>query len=217
MKIIGKSTLKFVMVVALGIALCLLSIIVSYYSLSHQPDAGSTMGHVGHTGSALAMMLAWFSLDFWSAILFFSSLLIFPFLYFVLANQAAVQTAIYQIWSNKLSDWVAPKVDQYLQKLEAKQPNWMKHTSDKALVKLKLLEANKTDNQTPQLQKKVISFLLKKVKLDDVDFQKDSITITSILSEKLVETLNEFAAPSNTFLWIVFGAHLLLFLIPLII
>jgi hypothetical protein len=217
MKIIGKSTLKFVVVLTFGLAFSILSIIVSYYSLSHKHDPGSSVEHSAHAGSGLIMVLLWFRLDFWSAILFFSSLLVFPFLYFAVANKTAIQTAIHLIWSNKISDWIGPKITYYLQKVESKQPNWLKNTSDSALVKLKLLEANKNDGETPALQKKVIGFLLKKARLDDVDFQKDSVSIGSILSEKLIQTLGDFASPSNTFLWIVIGFHSLLFLITMIV
>jgi hypothetical protein len=217
MKIIGKSTFKFVSVLIFGMAFCILSIVVAYYYLAHHADEGSVMGHTGHTGSVAVLVLVWFKLDFWSAILFFSSLLVFPFLYFTVANKTAVQTAIHLLWSNKLSDWIGPKITYYLQKLEAQQPNWMKTTTDSTVVELKLLEANKNDAETPALQRKVIAFLLKKVRLDDVDFQKDTVSISSILSEKLINTLSDVASPSNTLLWIVFGVHFLLFLIPIVV
>ena len=166
--------------------------------------------HGGGALAAIVLVFTLFAVDFWGALLFFASILVFPTIYFIVAQKTGVQTAIYLLCKTHLTGWVAPIVERYNIKIEAFLPTQLRSAADWTLVRVKLLDANKDDKNTPRMQKRVINSLLKKIKLDDIDLNQGNLTLPGIIVAKINNAINDAAQPSYKLFLLAVSAHLLL-------
>lgn len=143
-------------------------------------------------------------------------LVIFPVIYYFIANKIAIRTALNQVWENKISGWLSPKISSYLDKIERNQPAWLHNASDSALIKLKLLETNKSDSDSSKWQKRIIAYGLKKANLDDVDFNNENTRVSTILSDKIFNAIAHITRPSSKLLWLFVLIHTLIFILLLV-
>lgn len=196
-----------------GFILSIICLIVSFKLLGNNEGSGYAGARVGGIG-ILFTLFYFFIVEFWSALLMVSSLL-FIALYFIVANKTSLQTVIYSIWNSKLSGYVKPKIESYLKMFSENQPNWLKEVSSPVKLKLKLLDTVKRDTKTPAIQKKVIRYGLKKVKLDDVDFQQENISLSEILGSKINGQISAVAKPSYRLFFIMTGLQFILLIMAL--
>lgn len=210
-KILARSSFKFFLLLISGSVLSLMAVILAL--LLFAGNSSSDAGHMGHTGSGLGAVLSMFvmfTIDFWASVLLFSSLLLFPVLYFMVAQKTAIHTALHLLCKEGLTDWVGPKIEAYLLSLENRQTGLLKTTSDWSLLRLKLLEESRNDPQAPKMQKKVLRYLLKKVRLDDVALDRDNLSFSGILTAKLYLIIEDTTQPSYSLFLLLVGAHLAL-------
>jgi len=209
----SKAAFKWFIIITLGISFSLLCVVIGYFLLVNTNEATSHgAGSAGGLG-AIAGLLTLFSVDFWPMLLTTVSLLLFPFLYLIIGNKVAIQTAIYSLWKSKGFDWLSPKIDGYLVKLENKQPNWLKSISNTAVLKLQLLDSSRKDSSASKWQRRILNFLIKKTKMDDVDLQADNLKVNNIISQKINATISDIAKPSMKLFWLcLFGQIVLLIL-----
>ncbi len=158
-------------------------------------------------------LIALFAEDFFVMLLCVASLLAFPAVYFTLANKLAMQAAIAWLWKNNLQDWFTNKVLGYVDTLLNSKVSTI---NDQATVKLRMLQTIRQDAEASRWQKKIFSFVMKKVKLDDVDFSDEQLTLSSILSGKVAGVMDDLAQPSNKMFYLALGGQCLLLVLALL-
>ncbi len=73
-----------------------------------------------------------------------------------------------------------------------------------------MLQLTKEDKNTSKLQRKIINFGFKKIKLDEFDFQDENLNLADFLTNKFNNLVAETAKPSLKLLWIVIIAQIAL-------
>lgn len=142
---------------------------------------------------------------------------IFLFLYFAFASKYAIQTSLYLLWENKLSDFVLPKTLAYLEQISnASSPEWLKNAANKALLKTKLLDEVKKDKNIKRIQRYALNFGFKKLKLKDTDFEQDQ-PLASIICQKINNAITRTGKPSLFLFWLMFVSQIILLLLALIL
>ena len=178
-KITGKTALKWVFIFAMGNLITLITFLIALYR--NMEIAGG-----GH-GSIIALGIGLVTTNFFAFLLVFGAP-VFIILYFIIANKISIQNAIYLLWEGKLGDYISSKVGNMTRTLTQKE-GWKKELSDKADV----------DNS--KLQRKFINFGLKKIKLDDVNFQDKNVDLSHIITEKFNNFISETVKPSLKLFW----------------
>lgn len=205
-KISGKAFLKWFLVVASGIVITL----VFFFIILFSNASGAGGGH----GNPFALLIS-LALEDVFGLLLFAGAPIFIILYFLIANKVAIHTVIYEIWTNKAVVYVEPAVQKIAEKITSKQ-NWISTVSDQAMLRAKLLDANKNDKSTSTLNRRVLNYAFKKIKLDDIDFQNEKLTLADILTLKLKNFISESAKPSFNLYWILIGIQVVLLICSMI-
>ncbi len=193
--IITKTSFKWGSVVFLG---GITTIITFFTALFTNLNCGSEQTE-GLFASIINFAGALFSCNFFAFILVFG-MPIFIILYVVIANKLSIQNAIYLLWEGKAGNYVTDKFNDLMLKITEKE-GWRKNISDKVVLKAKLLQTAKEDKDTSRLHKKIISFGLSKVSLDDVDFSDENVNLASILTDKFENFMSDLAKPSMKIFW----------------
>ncbi len=142
---------------------------------------------------------------------------IFVFLYFALASKHALQTALYSLWKNKLSDFILPKTLTYIEHISnALQPEWLKDVTNKAMIKIKLLDEVRKDKSINRIQRKALNLGFRKLKLDDMDFQQDQ-PLASIICLKINNTIASVSRPSMFLFWLLIGLQVVMLILALVL
>jgi len=204
-KISAKSLIKWGFIIATGIFLTFL-----FFSIALFKNAEYAGG--GH-GNVIALAFGMLIGNFPAFLLVFCCPA-FIMLYFVVANKIAVHTAINGIWKAKAGDVITSKVESIIKNV-FERDGIGKSISDKAILKTKLLQANKSNTSTSKIQRKVISYGLKKMKLDDIDFQNENLNFSQVLSAKFNDLVSNIAKPTFKLYWILLIVHIGLFIFSL--
>jgi hypothetical protein len=114
-----------------------------------------------------------------------------------------------------MGDVISDKVGNLAEHLTEKE-EWRKDISNKVILKAKLLHENKTDSNTSKLQRKVINFGLKKIPLDDINFQDENLSLSGILTTKFNNFISEAVKPSSKLFWIVLLIQIVLLIASLV-
>ena len=187
--------------------LVLLSLGISFYLLSKGP--GSPAGHAGIFG-AIAAFIALFAANFWPALLLTLNIALFPAVYFILANHAALKTALRESWKGKLSDAFEVKILVYLEKLESIQPQWLQRASDRSMIKMRLLQSSQSDAQSSKWQKRILAYGIKKAGLDEVDFSPENLNPSAVIATRIHQALSDAVEPSSLGLWLAVLSQIIL-------
>ena len=190
-KITGKTALKWVFIFAMGNLITLITFLIALYR--NMEIAGG-----GH-GSIIALGIGLVTTNFFAFLLVFGAP-VFIILYFIIANKISIQNAIYLLWEGRLGDYISSKVGNLTTTLTHKE-GWKKELSDKAVLKAQLFQSAKDDVDTSKLQRKVILFGLKKIKLDDVNFQDKNVDLSHVITEKFNNFISETVKPSLKLFW----------------
>ena len=140
------------------------------------------------------------------------SSLVFLIFYFIIANKTSLSFIISRLFDEKLSSVIGEKVCGLIQSFSEKQPNWMQSIKNGAALKDKLLDSSQQDSSLNKIQRKVIAYGLKKINLDDVNFQQENINLAQEVSDRLMLKLSETAKHSYGLFWGVAGVQALLML-----
>lgn len=143
------------------------------------------------------------------------SSLVFTIVYFILANKTSLSYMISRLFDEKLSSMIGEKVSGLIQSFSEKQPNWMQSIKSGAALKDKLFYSSQQDSSLSKIQRKVIAYGLKKINLDDVNFQQENINLPQEVSDRLILKLSETAKHSYRLFWIVACVQALLMLVVL--
>ncbi|MBZ4041116.1 hypothetical protein [Flavobacterium hibisci] len=155
----------------------------------------ANVGHAAHTNSGTLILLVFFTskpIGTTLLLLIFSA----PILYLLLGNKYIVSKIIHRLVKDKSESTITPLLDIALAKFKENQPEGIKKGADLALAKIKLLDQVKSEKDNKWL-KKIVSFGLKKIKLDDVDFSQDNIDFKDVVKMKTIAALQNSTEPSR--------------------
>lgn len=208
-KISGKASLAWIKVALIGAIIMIVDLVIAITLLGDNSGGGfPASGHAGILGAVMGFIFL-FMVEFWTALLLLVGILA-PVLFIILANKNAIASAVYNVWKYKIADFIEPKIDHYIDKILQKQPDFLRNITDWSVVKVKLLDSINNDSQTPKLQKRIIKFILKKIKMDDVNFKDPNTNLNSILSLKIKQFIEGFTEPDLTLVWIITGIDVVL-------
>ncbi|WP_281310216.1 hypothetical protein [Flavobacterium flavigenum] len=188
-KITSVAVFSFIKVNSLGAVNTLICCVIGSFLLS------ANVGHAAHTNSGALLLLVFFTSKPVGTTLL---VLIFfaPFLYMLLGNKYIISKIIHRLIKDKSESIITPLLDTVLTKFKNNQPDGLKKGADLGLAKIKLLDQVKSETDNKWL-KKVLSFGLKKIKLDDVDLSQDNIDLKDIIKTKTITALHNSTEPSR--------------------
>lgn len=192
-KIGGKTALKWIFIFVLGNIVTLITFLIALYG-------NIELAGGGH-GSIIALFLGLLTTNFFAFLLVFGAP-VFLVLYFIIANKVSIQNAVYLLWQGKAGDYISNKVGNITKKITEKE-GWRKNLSDKAMLKARILQLTKEDTDTSKLQRKVIGFGFKKIKLDEINFKDENLNLSDILIGKFNNFIAETAKPSLKLMWLL--------------
>ena len=178
-KIGAKSTLKWIGVLALGTLITITFFIIAWF----QNKELSKLIFINPAAFVLIVGSPLFLL-----------------FYFFIANKITIQNLIYSIWTNKAVDFVDPLVEKIGAKITSKK-QWTKEISNQNILKAKLISENAAATETPNMQRKIMNYAIKKVKLDDINLKDENLMLSDILSLKIKSFVSTVAKPSFTLFW----------------
>ena len=85
--------------------------------------------------------------------------------------------------------------------------------TNESILRIQLLEENRTNPDSSKIKRKVVDYILKKVKLDDIDFKNKDLRLSDIISNKVNNFISESSKPSLTLFWILLSLQIVLFII----
>jgi len=162
-------------------------------------NSGLAVG--GDEAGAIAFVANLFSKNIWGFVLFLGAP-IFMTLYFMFANKMAIQNSLHLLWENKAGDYITSKVRSLVERLSASN-NWAGKATDKTVIRAKMLDANRKNPDASKLQRTIINYGMKKVRLDDVDMQDENFKLSDLLADRFNEFISEAAKPSMAPFWIL--------------
>ncbi len=210
-KVSGIGISSFVKINLLAAVSTVTVLITAFILLSR----GIDVGHSGHVSAIPFLMAMFLSRPVGSVLLLF--IVISPYLFFMFGNKYIVSKISNRIIKDNSENYIYPMLDNVLAQLEKKQPDLFKKGADYTLLQMKLLQGVKEGTENKWL-KRVIAFGIKKVKLDDVDFQNPNVSVADIIKNKVVNGLQNMTEPSRNNIWIILGLQwlslLLIWLLP---
>lgn len=188
-KITSIAVFSFIKIILLGSINTLICCTIGSFLLS------ANVGHAAHTNSGALILLVFFTSKPIGTILL---ILIFlaPVLYIILGNKYIISKVIHRLIKDKSESTITPLLDRVLTKFKNNQPDGIKIGADLGLAKIKLLDQVKSETDNKWL-KKVLSFGLKKIKLDDVDLSQDNIDFKDVIKTKTITALHNSTEPSR--------------------
>ncbi|MCD9611283.1 hypothetical protein [Tenacibaculum maritimum] len=200
----GKSFLKWITLITIGFVITALFFIVALYM-----NIGRSGG--GH-GSIYGLFIGLLIGNIPGLVIIFGAPIFFG-IYIAFANKITIQNAIHLFWENNAGEVLLKKVRTLTSKI-VDTKDWKTFVKDKKLFQKTLLQEN-NNTDTPKLQKKIINYILKKVRLEDVDFKDPKLKISEVIADKFGNLITENIKPSLKSFWIVMLVQFLLFVLSL--
>lgn len=147
-----------------------------------------------HAGAGINIIFA-FLFHPVSAVLWLIAGIILPIVYFSMSNKFALRKLIYKILQEKANSLIYPLFDRLLAEIKVRQPIPLKSGTDYGLKKLQVMENIKQGNGNTLL-KRIVIFGLKKVKLNNVDLNKEGQDFYDVLKVATIQQLQEVSKPS---------------------
>lgn len=118
-----------------------------------------------------------------------------------------MSSAMYNAYTYKLTDYIEPKVQMLINKIIAKQPNFVKQIP---IGRFSVSSWSRKINKTIQLRgfQKNNRILPEKIKMDDVNFSDPNLNYGEVISSKLKQFVQESLEPSMLLVWIACGVDL---------
>jgi len=208
-KLAGLAVLTFLKINVPGLLLIGIFFGATLVTLLFQFADGASAG--AHAGGEAAVLLIFFARPLASSvalITYFAS----PFLLFWLGNKYIITKLINKVISDKGENILFPLLDKVLNKLQEKQPALFAKGSDKALLKLKMVQEIKQSTENKWF-KRIILFALKKVHLSELDLADENRSFNDVVKKSTLTVLKSITEPSRSFFWIICGAQVLVFLL----
>lgn len=202
-------------IMAGGGIISITSLITSIVLWSNNTGNSFTGSRTGLTGAALGI-LHLFAAEFWTALLFFGSIAAMVY-YTTLASKYGVQKAIYLTWSYKLGDIFSTRMEQYLNRIFGKkQQKEQVIPQDVTEVKKAIAKEVRRDPENSSLQRRIFQYLLKRIRLDDINFADPELNIPATITRKIKELISDRIEPSMLPFLVVFGIQVIVLVLALI-
>lgn len=196
-KLSGIAIASFLKINILAVFSTVIVIIIEFFLLTKNIDAG----HSGHASAIPFLILTFFARPFGS-VLWYLTCICSPFLFFALGNKYIISKLSHKLITDKSESLINPLLERIFKKFQTKQPEILKNTGDFSLNKLKIIQEIKNDKTENKWMRKIIVFGMKKIKLDDVDFNKENQNFYDIIKEKTLQSLKDISEPSRKLIWI---------------
>jgi len=214
-KLAGLAVLTFLKINVPGLLLIGIFSCATFVTLVFQfadRVTGGASGVASHGAGAIAYLLVIFLArplaSSVALITYFAS----PFLLFWLGNKYIITKLINKLINDKGENILFPLLDKVLNKLQEKQPALFAKGSDKALLKLKMVQEIKQSTENKWF-KRIILFALKKVHLSELDLADENRSFNDVVKKSTLTVLKSITEPSRSFFWIICGAQVLVFLL----
>jgi len=188
-KITSIAVFSFIKINSLGAVNTLICCIIGAFLLS------ANVGHAAHSNSGPLILLVFFMSKPVGTILL-SLIFLAPILYVILGNKYIISKVIHRLIKDKSESTITPLLDRVLTKFKNNQPDNIKTGVDLGLAKIKLLNQVKSETDNKWL-KKVLSFGLKKIKLDDIDLSQNNTDFKDVIKTKTIAALHDSTQPSR--------------------
>ena len=184
--------------------------IISFVILTMQcfPHGSSS----GHAGSAVGFLLILFSLRPVAFTILACIIGISPVLLLTLGNKYILSKIINKIIKDKGESLLNPLIDRVLNSIQQRHPDLLKKGTDLAVLKLKMVQEIK-DSKDNKWIRRITIFGLRKVKLDDIDFNDENLSVAEIIKLRIQNSLQNRPAPGRTFFWMIIGLQWLTLLL----
>ncbi|NVK63919.1 MAG: hypothetical protein HWE22_05000 [Flavobacteriales bacterium] len=199
-KIVLKSVAVWALIAVLGCVITLISFLISFLfniDLLFVED-------LTFTGYVKTLLYE----NFPALIIIFGSP-IFVVVYIVMAKKVSIQNSIYLLFQSKSGEKLLSVLNDAVDKITQKKG---RHSEllDKAMLKMKVLQAIKDNPETSSFQRSIIQYGFRKVNLEDVDFHDENVSLSSILTSKFSQFFAEVMKPSLRFFWMLISAQMVL-------
>lgn len=202
-KISSIGVFNFLKVNILGGISTAVSGLLGFFIIGSSIDAG----HTGHAGVAPFLVIAFLTKPI-SSILWLISAFVSPYLFFVLGNKYALMKVANRFIKDHSDNYIQQIVDKILN-IVIPDNSFMSNGADYAMLKLKMLDRLKQEPENKWM-KRIIAFGIKKISLDDVDFQDKSLTPKMVISNKILSAIDDFSDASLKPTWILIAIQWLL-------
>lgn len=210
-KIAGLAFLQWIIVVATGFILNIILFFVALFQ--NLPDIGMA-SHGGGGILIVVFVLIGLLVENPFAFILVVGAPFFIIGYFAIANKISIRYSIDQVWKTKLSDVIITRLKKIIDKI-TNNSDRITAFSDATVLRAKLLDANRNDLQGSGIQRKILNYIFKKIKLDKVDFKDENLKLSDVISEQLHRFVSEFAKPSYRWFWILLIFQILVYIISL--
>lgn len=210
LKYYGKLSLSavfsLVKINLMGWGTMLITALIGFFALIGSVD----FGHAGHlTGESYALILVTMRPVGCSLL---ALLILSPIFYIVFGNKYVLQKVIYRIVKDKSQDTILPLLDNVINKLRDKQPDAFQKGMNYALVKVKLIQQMQQETEN-KWQRRICSYALKKIRMDDVDLSQENMDAAEVIRMKTHQYLQSVEKPSRMAIWILFMLQWLFFIL----
>jgi hypothetical protein len=205
-KLAGSAALSFLKINVPGqLLIGIFSAAILVTLLFQSVDGGA------HSGAEAGIVMIFVARPF-ASILALLAFFLSPILLFYLGNKYIITKLINKVISDKGENILFPLLDKVLNKLQEKQPALFAKGSDKALLKLKMVQEIKESTENKWF-KRIILFALKKVHLSELDLADENRSFNDVIKKSTLTVLKSITEPSRSFFWIICGAQVLVFLL----
>jgi hypothetical protein len=205
-KLAGSAALSFLKINVPGqLLIGIFSAAILVTLLFQSVDGGA------HSGAEAGIVLIFVARPF-ASILALLAFFLSPILLFYLGNKYIITKLINKVISDKGENILFPLLDKVLNKLQEKQPALFAKGSDKALLKLKMVQEIKQSTENKWF-KRIILFALNKVHLSELDLADENMNFNDVVKNSTLTVLKSITEPSRSFFWIICGAQVLVFLL----
>jgi hypothetical protein len=196
-KLSGSALASFLKINILVAVSTVTVIIIEFFLLSKNIDVESS----GHA-SAIPFLAMMFVARPIGSILWYFTCIGSPFLFFMLGNKYIISKIANKLITDKSEKLINPLMDRILMNFQKKQSEIVRNSGDFAMAQLKLVQEVRNDKSENRWLKKVLVFGLKKINLDDVDFNSENLSFPQIIKAKTIQSLQDISAPNRNLILI---------------
>jgi hypothetical protein len=129
-----------------------------------------------------------------------------PFLFLAFGNKYIVKKIAHRLITEKSETLIEPLLDKILTRFKSKQSSKTNSLGDLTMNKLQLIQEVKNDTSENKWLRKILAYGLRKIKLEDADFQQKQDG-NQIIKQKTIQVLAEMAMPSKEWFWLLISVQ----------
>lgn len=198
-RIASRAFLAWLKVLLIGGLISLVSFSIALILIGNNPGPG--FAGAGHSGFGAILGLFVLLLAEPLAGLLLIASLAGLFFSMTLAGKHALQKALYLVWHYKLGDFFITRINSYLDRVFKKKETKGMAVTDATAFKKELLSTAKEDASTNKIQKKILNHILKRLRLEGINFSAGITEIRTEVVRRLKDLVGERIEPSLGLFW----------------